>query len=138
MRPIVKQFALPVLATVLLVIIAFGAVISARRSGLLRGLEFQVYDMWTRRRPAPNPQDFRCVIVGVTDADQDAWGQTEISDKVLADLIAKLRDAGATCIGIDIVRDRVVRDDKSRPNDQAAGFDDSKRLYAMIKDDSKP
>jgi adenylate cyclase len=131
MRPEWKQRVLPAIATVLLALIASGAVMSGRRAGWLRGLEFQVYDMWMRQRPDPKPLDYRCVIVGVSDADQDAWGQTEISDKVLADLIQKLRDAGAACIGVDIVRDRVIRDEK-------AGIDDSQRLYDMIRDDTGP
>src|SRR4029453_11337835 len=109
MRATLKQFALPALAIVLLVIIAFGAVMSARRMGLLRGLEFQVYDRWMRQRPTGDPTQSPCVIVGVTDEDIPSKALS-IPDKTMLELLTKLTQAGAITIGMDVLRDKPVQE----------------------------
>jgi len=86
------------------------AVLGLRAAGLLQGAEVMVYDQYLRRSAeGPDaPGDRSVVLLEVTEEDIRAQGHWPISDRVLADAIRTLVDAGAVAVGLDIYRDLPV------------------------------
>ncbi len=87
--------------------IAIALVLSLRALGFLQLSELFVYDQLLQLRPS-EPTDQRIVIVGVDEIDIQKLGKYPISDRVLADLINKIRQQKPRAIGLDIVRDLPV------------------------------
>ena len=84
-----------------------GIVIVLRFAGLLQLLELSAYDGFFRFRPPESPDD-RIALVGMTEEDlrQNGW---PIPDRVLADLINKIKDQNPRAIGLDMYRDLPVQ-----------------------------
>jgi len=84
-------------------IATFCTIFSFRTAGYLEYIELSTYDLLIQNYAA-EPIDDRVVVIGETEADIHRFGHP-LSDDVLAQLIEKLRDAGAWSIGIDKYRD---------------------------------
>ncbi|MFK8183337.1 MAG: CHASE2 domain-containing protein [Phormidesmis sp.] len=80
------------------------AVVLLRSIGLLQSWEWAAFDQYMRLHPPERP-DSRVVIVGVNEDDLTALNQALVSDKVLAEAIAKIKAASPRAIGLDIYRD---------------------------------
>lgn len=95
-----------------------GLLLWVRGLGALQPLELVVYDHMVRWRPNYDP-DPRLLIVGITEADirQFSW---PLSDRILAEVLAKLQTFEPAAIGLDIVRDIPVAD---RPEKQKADYE---------------
>lgn len=76
--------------------------------GALQPLELVIYDQMVRLRPDLGP-DPRLLIVGVTESDirEFSW---PLSDRIMAELLAKLQESQPAVIGVDILRDIPVAD----------------------------
>ena len=93
-----------------LVALAIGAAVTALAvlaslSGprFLRGLENQAYDSFACLRPAPRASAVP-VIIDIDEASLAEIGQWPWPRHVLAELVQKVGDAGASAIGLDIVQ----------------------------------
>ncbi len=84
-----------------------GAILLLRFWGFLQGLEWDVWDQFFRWRPSESPEE-RIVIVTIDEADIAEVGQWPLPDRVLADVIAKLKAQQPQAIGLDIYRDLPV------------------------------
>jgi adenylate cyclase len=80
------------------------AVVSARHLGLLQGMELSAYDHQIQSQPQ-EPDDERLLIIGITDSDLQQLQEWPISDRTLAQLLAKLQTYQPRVIGLDISRD---------------------------------
>lgn len=84
-------------------------VLVLRSAGSFVGAELAVYDRLLRRAAEsislPDPP---IVMVQINEEDIREQGHWPISDRTLADAIAKLTDAGAKVIGLDLYRDLAV------------------------------
>lgn len=80
------------------------AVILLRSIGLLQAWEWAAFDQYMRLAPIESP-DSRVVIVGVNEHDLTELNQALVSDQVLAEAIAKIKEASPRAIGLDIYRD---------------------------------
>ena len=83
------------------------AVILLRTIGLLQAWEWAAFDQYMRLRPA-EASDNRVVIVGVNEDDLTALNQALVSDKVLEEVLRKVRSNSPRAIGLDIYRDLPV------------------------------
>lgn len=81
--------------------------IALRLAGFLQLGEWAALDLYFRLRPA-EPADERIVIVGIDEPDIRYAGQWPIPDKVLAELLAKLKQQNPRAIGLDLYRDLPV------------------------------
>lgn len=79
-------------------------VIVLRWGGFLQLLELTAYDRFFRWRP-PEPTDARIALVEINESDIRKAGQWPISDRVLAELLNKLKKQQPRAIGLDIYRD---------------------------------
>ena len=82
--------------------------------GILRPLEFKVYDTLIRLRPKELP-DQRIIIVGITDADIDRYGVT-IPDSILSLLIEQISQHNPRVIGINLHRNQPTGDGYEKLN----------------------
>ncbi|EDX76468.1 hypothetical protein MC7420_4724 [Coleofasciculus chthonoplastes PCC 7420] len=94
--------------------IATGLVVGVRSRGGLESWELQVFDHLMRLQPQEKP-DERLLIVEITEKDVQAQPPEErvgasLSDRALAQLLAKLESYQPQTIGLDIYRDRPVED----------------------------
>ncbi|WP_448561760.1 CHASE2 domain-containing protein [Trichothermofontia sp.] len=89
---------------VLTIIVTLGLVLGSRQLGWLETSEVAVYDQMVRLRP-PLPPDARLLVVGITEADIQAYGWP-IPDEILAQLLATLQAQQARLVGLDILRDK--------------------------------
>lgn len=92
-------------------LLIFTAVIIARLTGSLQFFELVMLDNFLRLRP-PEPMDERIVIVGITEKDIQKAKTYPIPDKNIANLLEKIREYQPAAIGLDIVRDFPIGDDK--------------------------
>jgi adenylate cyclase len=99
-------------------IMIVGLLLWVRGLGALQPLELVVYDQMVRWQPNPGP-DPRLLVVGITESDirQFSW---PLSDRILAEVLAKLQTFRPAAIGLDIVRDIPVAD---RPEKQKADYE---------------
>ncbi|MFB2897573.1 CHASE2 domain-containing protein, partial [Aerosakkonemataceae cyanobacterium BLCC-F50] len=109
-----KQIIGAILTTTIAVTVGMMLV---RSQGLLQFWELQFFDILMRSRPQEKP-DPRILIVTVTEADvrsQPAQerGGASLSDRSLAQLIAKLEQFQPRVIGLDIYREAPVKADYS-------------------------
>jgi adenylate cyclase len=84
--------------------ITIAVVVTLRALGFFQLSELFAYDQLLQLRP-PEPTDQRIVIVGVDEIDIQNLKKYPISDRVLAELITKIRQQKPRSIGLDIVRD---------------------------------
>ncbi|MGF1481472.1 MAG: CHASE2 domain-containing protein [Cyanophyceae cyanobacterium] len=84
-----------------------GIVMVVRLAGWLQNSELAVFDLYKRWRPS-DPTDSRIAIVGIDEDDFRHLNQGVISDRVLAQLIEKLKAMEPRAIGLDIYRDLPV------------------------------
>lgn len=82
-------------------------VILLRLVGLLQTWEWAFFDGYMRLRPQ-QPVDDRIAIVGIDEVDLENLKSTEISDRVYAILIKKLKARQPRAIGLDIYRNLPV------------------------------
>ena len=78
------------------------AVLSLYRPPFLANLESSVYDTLLRSARS-HPPDSRIVIVDVDERSLSAIGQWPWRRDVIGDLIARLRDLGASTVALDII-----------------------------------
>lgn len=91
--------------------LSFGIIVAASTSaifgirllGLLQPFELLAFDFLFKIRPVP-PVEERILIVGAQESDIQKYGWS-VSDRVLAELITKIRAAHPAAIGLDIYRD---------------------------------
>lgn len=79
-------------------------VLLLRFAGLLELLEMAALDQLFQLRPR-EPVDTRIVIVDINESDIKRIGRLPFSDKIIADLIKKLKQHNPASIGLDIYRD---------------------------------
>lgn len=84
-----------------------GVVIGVRYLGLLQPLEFPVLDQFFLLRPR-EPVDPRIVIVEINEADVQKARQWPMSDRMLTQLLTKIKQQKPFAIGLDIYRDLPV------------------------------
>ncbi|MDJ1182667.1 CHASE2 domain-containing protein [Roseofilum casamattae] len=82
-------------------------VLALRLTGSLQLLEWAALDLFFRWRP-PESMDERIVIVSITEQDIQQARTWPISDRVLAQLIKKIKEQNPRAIGLDIYRDLPV------------------------------
>lgn len=78
--------------------------VAGSRLGAFRVLEWATLDLLFQTRPT-EPTDKRIAIVAIDDADITQVGDWPIPDRVLADLIDKIRVGQPEAIGVDLYRD---------------------------------
>jgi adenylate cyclase len=83
------------------------AIILARFTGLLQGMEWALLDRFFQARP-PAPVDNRIVVIGIDEPDITQVGRFPIPDGVLAQAIATLKRHNPRAIGLDVYRDLPV------------------------------
>ncbi|HEY9851551.1 MAG TPA: adenylate/guanylate cyclase domain-containing protein [Leptolyngbyaceae cyanobacterium] len=84
-----------------------GLVILLRLVGVLQSWEWAFFDGYMRWRPQ-QPVDDRIAIVAIDEADLENLKSTEVSDRVYANLIKKLKTRQPRAIGLDIYRNLPV------------------------------
>lgn len=77
-------------------------------TGALQVPEWAVLDLFFRVRPT-EPTDPRIVVITIDDADISEIGAWPIPDRVLAQILKKLRDEKPRAIGLDLYRDLSVQ-----------------------------
>jgi adenylate cyclase len=82
-------------------------IILLRLTGLLQGVEWDVFDQFVQLRPL-EPPDSRLVIVTIDEKDITQIGQWPLPDAVLARAINNLKAHNPSAIGIDLYRDLPV------------------------------
>ncbi len=92
--------------------IASGVTIASRFLGWLQSWELQTFDLLMQLRPNEGI-DKRILLVTITEKDVQSQsaqerGRSSLSDRSLAELIAKLEPYKPRVIGLDIYRDRAV------------------------------
>lgn len=90
--------------------------------GLFQGLELRVYDRMVQLRPYHQP-DPRLLVVEITETDINRLKQWPLSDKIIAQVLAKLQQEQAAVIGLDIARNvpqepghQALMEQMKRPN----------------------
>jgi adenylate cyclase len=84
-----------------------GLVIAGTLTGFFQQLEWTMLDGFFRHRPL-EPIDSRIVLVTIDESDIEYVKKWPISDKILAELIKKLRQQQPRAIGLDIYRNLPV------------------------------
>lgn len=84
-----------------------GLIISLRLTGTLQLLEWAALDQFFQLRPF-EPADPRIAIVEINEVDIKKAGQWPISDRVLAQVIEKIKQQKPTAIGLNLFRDLPV------------------------------
>jgi CHASE2 domain-containing sensor protein len=99
-------------SVLLLSVISTSLVMGVRSLGLLQSWELQAFDQLMRQRPNEGP-DQRLLLVTITEEDVQSQplkdrGLASLSDRSLAQLLAKLEQSQARVIGLDIYREVAV------------------------------
>lgn len=132
-RPTLKfRHALPLIAQISIVIVIL--IIVVRSFGLLQPYELSAFDSLMRLRPTEAP-DNRILIVTVTDSDVQSQplkdrGSASLSDKTLAQLLAKLEQWQPRALGLDIYRESPVN---SELLDLAKTLRENNKFIAVCK-----
>ncbi|HEY9646368.1 MAG TPA: CHASE2 domain-containing protein [Chroococcidiopsis sp.] len=79
-------------------------ILGARYLGLLQGMELAAYDQLVRLQPDEGEDD-RLLVVGITEADLQQLQQWPVSDRIIAQALAKLSAQQPRVIGLDVMRD---------------------------------
>ncbi len=80
-----------------------GLVIAASYAGLFQLVEWAAFDQFMRLRPLEAP-DSRVIIVTIDDQDLQPLGQWPVPDKILAELIEKIKLSDPRFIGLHLYR----------------------------------
>lgn len=112
--------------------IATSLVVGWRSLGFLQFWELQMFDQFMRLRPSEQ-LDQRLLLITITEKDVQAQPPEErvgasLSDRALAQLMAKLELYQPLAIGLDLYRDRPV---KSVYRDLATRMQNSDRFFAI-------
>ena len=75
-----------------------------KQAGKLEFVELAVFDLMMRSR-LESELDTRITVVGIEESDLKTWQQSTFSDRLLAQLLAKLQQHRPAVIGLDIYRD---------------------------------
>ena len=89
---------------------ATGGIVALRSGGAFQVWELHTFDWMMNHRPAEAVDD-RVVIIGINEADIEAYGRATLTDTLLADLLDIVRDQNPTVIGVDLFRN-VPTDDE--------------------------
>ncbi|MGO9526852.1 MAG: CHASE2 domain-containing protein [Verrucomicrobiia bacterium] len=100
----------PKLVSLLIGVLACGAVWTARGLGMFQGAELRVYDTFLRWRAKNAPDDPRIVLIKITENDisNPKLGDWPLWDADLARLLEILEKQGPTAIGVDMYRNLPV------------------------------
>ena len=98
-----SQYGLPLKISLLTSIL----VLLLRLSGALQFGEWAAYDHYFQWRPS-EPLDERIVLVSIQEEDVQRAGTYPFSDRLLAQLLAKIQAQKPRAIGLDIFRDKPV------------------------------
>lgn len=112
-----------------------GFVILARLLGVLQPLEWKVFDLSLRWRPA-EPTDPRITIVAITEDDIQTALEYPISDRTLANLVQTIQTYQPRVVGIDIFRDKPVGEGYTELAETLASFDNVVGIHKI--DDRSP
>ncbi|MBD2740099.1 adenylate/guanylate cyclase domain-containing protein [Coleofasciculus sp. FACHB-1120] len=85
-------------------LVVSGFVLGVRHLGGLQPLELIALDQLVRLHPDPGP-DPRLLVVGITEGDIRTQKQWPISDRTMAQLLAKLQSFQPQTIGLDVYRE---------------------------------
>jgi adenylate cyclase len=100
-----------------------------RFSGLLQGFEWNLLDQFFRWRSL-EPPDARITLVTIDESDLSKVGQWPVSDRVLAQAIAKIKAQNPRAIGLDLTRDLAVEPGHT---DLVRLFQSTPNLYGIEK-----
>ena len=109
-------------------VVAIGA-IAAGSAGLFQNLEWTILDRFFSLRPK-QPPDPRIVIVTIDEPDITYVGQWPMPDRVLAELIEKIKQQEPRAIGLDLYRDLPVEPGHDR---LVETFDTTENLIGVEK-----
>ncbi len=100
----------PKLVSVLIGMLAYGAVLTVREFGLLQWLELRVYDTFVRWRATHAVEDPRIVLIEITEADitNPRLGDWPMWDADLAKTLTVLEQQQPCVIGVDLYRNLPV------------------------------
>jgi len=100
----------PKLVSLLIGILACGAVLTARGLGMFQGAELRVYDTFLRWRAKNAPDDPRIVLIKITENDisNPNLGDWPLWDADLAKLLEILEEQHPSAIGVDMYRNLPV------------------------------
>ena len=104
-----KSWLTPQIKSLIPVISITSFVILARLLGILQPLEWRAFDLGLRWR-LDEPIDSHVTIISITEDDIQNELDYPISDKDLAEIIQTLQRYNPRAIGIDIFRDKPVRE----------------------------
>ena len=91
-------------ASLLIIGIIVLIICSIEQAGKLEFLELSVFDLMMRSR-SKTELDSRITVVGIEESDIKTWQQSTFSDRLLAELLAKLQKYRPAVIGLDIYLD---------------------------------
>jgi adenylate cyclase len=104
-------------------------VLLLRFSGVLQGFEWNLLDQFFRWRPL-EPPDTRIALVTIDESDLTKAGQWPLSDRTLAQAIAKIKAQKPRAIGLDLTRDLAVQPGHT---DLVKLFQSTPNLYGIEK-----
>jgi diguanylate cyclase (GGDEF)-like protein len=83
--------------------------------GIFQSLELSCWDLWVRLRPQESLES-RIVVVTIDESDIDNLGHWPVSDRVLAQLITKIKQQKPRIIGLDLYRNLAVEPGEAQLN----------------------
>ncbi|NEQ54213.1 MAG: CHASE2 domain-containing protein, partial [Leptolyngbya sp. SIO3F4] len=107
-----------------------GLIILTRLFGLFQPLEWKVFDLSLRWRPAEAP-DPRITVVTITEDDLQNVLEYPISDRTLAEVIQTLQTYQPRAIGIDMFRDQPVGEGFEELTKTLQSFDNVVGIYRI-------
>ncbi len=103
LRALLHKLNQPLVISLVLGQIIFLMILGLKQVGTLESLDLMVYD-WTLRSRPTQPLDPRIILIDQTEDDLRRWG-FPVPDGVLAAILQRLEDGGASVIGVDKYRD---------------------------------
>lgn len=107
-----------------------------RADGRLQGLELYGHDvlLYAVGSPLPPERALPLTMVWLSDEDEAALG-APVPDRVLAEVLRRLQQAGPAAIGLDLYRDTPIpdRDGRSGQAELEAALHDNPVLYGVFK-----
>ena len=95
----------PLAAAVAIGLVVAGLALALAARGGFQRADLALYDLYLSLEPMPAQADPRIAILAVTESDIAELAQYPISDRVIAQALRRLLDAGARVVGLDIHRD---------------------------------
>jgi CHASE2 domain-containing sensor protein len=106
-------------------------VVGIRWLGGLQALELKAYDLALSLQPMDRDEGMQVILIARDDRDVASANAAYLSDHRLAQLLSRLRKAGAAAIGVHLLRD-VPMPDANTPGDQGR-----KELCDVISEDDR-